>query len=66
MRDLDPKAMYRVRVVYGRERPTTKIRLVANEKTEIHGYLSRAYEPLEFDVPAAESRVASSGTSAVN
>ena len=26
---------------------------MANEKTEIHGYRSRAYEPLEFDIPAA-------------
>jgi hypothetical protein len=50
--DLDAKAAYRVRVVYGRERLTTKIRLVANDKTQIHDYLSRAYEPLEFDVPA--------------
>jgi hypothetical protein len=50
--DLDPKATYRVRVVYGRERPTIRIRLVANEKTEIHGYRSSGYEPLEFDIPA--------------
>jgi hypothetical protein len=50
---LDQKAAYRVRVVYGRERLTMKIRLVANENTEIHGYLGRAYEPLEFDIPAA-------------
>lgn len=51
--DLDTKAAYRVRVVYGRERLTTRIRLVANDKTEIHGYLSRPYEPLEFDIPRA-------------
>jgi hypothetical protein len=54
--ELDRKAAYRVRVVYGRERLTTKIRLVANENTEIHGYLGRAYEPLEFDIPLAATQ----------
>jgi Glycosyl hydrolase family 20, domain 2 len=50
---LDPKAAYRVRVVYGRERRTSKVGLVANDQTEIHGFLGRPYEPLEFDIPAA-------------
>lgn len=52
-RDLDPNATYRVRVVYGREGRARKVRLVAGERHEIHGYLSRPYEPLEFDIPPA-------------
>lgn len=49
---LDPAAAYRVRVVYSRERIGNKIRLVANDRVEIHDYLSRPHEPLEFDIPA--------------
>jgi hypothetical protein len=52
-RDLDPAAAYRVRVVYGREGRARKVRLVAGEGLEIHGYLSRPYEPLEFAIPSA-------------
>jgi hypothetical protein len=48
---LDKSAAYRVRVVYGRERAGTKIRLVANDKLEIHASVSKALEPLEFDIP---------------
>jgi hypothetical protein len=48
---LDRDAVYRVRVVYGRgER--RKVRLTANGR-EVHGYLLKPLEPLEFDVPAA-------------
>src|SRR5262249_50387912 len=48
---LDRDAAYRVRVVYGRgER--RKVRLAANGR-EVHGYLLKPLEPLEFDVPAA-------------
>lgn len=50
---LDPNASYRVRVVYARERPGVKARLVANDRVEIHGYLSRPLEALEFDIPQA-------------
>ncbi len=50
-RHLDPTASYRVRVVYGREGRARKVRLVAGERHEIHGYLSRPYEPLEFAIP---------------
>jgi hypothetical protein len=49
---LDPAAAYRVRVVYGREGRGTKIKLVANERFQVHDYLSRGYEPLEFDIPS--------------
>jgi hypothetical protein len=51
--DLDRKAAYRVRVVYGRERQGTKVRLVANDRFEVHDYLSKPFEILEFDVPTA-------------
>jgi hypothetical protein len=51
-RDLDPTASYRLRVVYGREGRARKVRLLAGEKHEIHGYLGRAYEPLEFPIPS--------------
>jgi hypothetical protein len=48
---LDRAASYRVRVVYGRgER--RKVRLTADSR-EVHGYLLKPLEPLEFDVPAA-------------
>jgi hypothetical protein len=49
---LDPRAAYRVRVVYGREGRGTKIKLVANDRHEVHGYLNRSHEPLEFAIPA--------------
>jgi hypothetical protein len=52
-RDLDGSAGYRVRVVYGREGRARKVRLMAGEGHEIHDYLSRPYEPLEFDIPKA-------------
>jgi hypothetical protein len=44
---LDPKSRYRVRVVYG----AGPVRLEA-EGAEIHGYLTKPFEILEFDVPA--------------
>jgi hypothetical protein len=50
-RGLDPKAAYRVRVVYGRERRAPRVRLMTGEGLEVHGYLSQSFEPLEFDVP---------------
>ncbi len=50
---LDPAGTYRVRVVYGQEEEKTKVRLVANDRFEVHGYLARSFEPLEFDIPAA-------------
>jgi hypothetical protein len=52
-RDLDPTASYRLRVVYGREGRARKVRLLAGEQHEIHGYLSRPNEPLEFAIPPA-------------
>jgi hypothetical protein len=49
---LDPAARYRIRVVYGQERRANKVRLVAGDGLEIHDYLSRGFEPVEYDVPA--------------
>ena len=50
---LDPSARYKLRVVYGREGRAAEIRLVANDTTEIHPYLTKPFERLEFDLPAA-------------
>jgi hypothetical protein len=51
--DLDPKASYRVRVVYAGDTTRRQIRLLANETTEVHPFLSRPspFRPLEFDIP---------------
>lgn len=53
--NLDPKAEYKIRVVYAGGDTGPKLRLVANDKYEIHSWLSRPvpFKPLEFDIPAA-------------
>jgi hypothetical protein len=43
---LDPQARYKVRVVYG----SGPIRLVANDKQEVHSLLNKSYQPVEFDL----------------
>jgi hypothetical protein len=50
---LDPKATYRVKAVYNKERINSTIRLTANDGVEIHPYLGKAGEELEFPIPAA-------------
>jgi hypothetical protein len=54
---LDPAARYRVRVVYSGEvdEDTKKLRLVADDRYEVHPWLSKSADPspLEFDVPQA-------------
>jgi len=53
-RHLHPAARYRLRVIYGGERSAQRVmRLLANEKFEIHAYrpIERLTEPLEFDIP---------------
>jgi hypothetical protein len=52
---LDPKARYKLRVIYGGDAGGKKVRLMANDKIEIHPYLTRPYpiKPLEFDLPSA-------------
>jgi hypothetical protein len=50
---LDPKARYKLRVVYGGDNPKRKIRLTANEDFEIHPYMAKPvpFKPLEFPLP---------------
>jgi hypothetical protein len=48
---LDPKAAYRLRVVYGRG--DRRVRLTAGGGQEVHGWLRKPLQPVEFDVPAA-------------
>ena len=52
---LDPAARYKVRVVYGSEGRATKIRLMAND-AEIHPYLNKPFERLEYELPPASTR----------
>jgi hypothetical protein len=49
---LDPQARYRVRVVYA----GGPVRLVANEGIEIHPYLRKEWQTLDFDLPAEATR----------
>jgi hypothetical protein len=46
--DLDPSARYKVRVVYG----AGPLRLRADGSHQIHDYVQRPYEVLEYEVPA--------------
>jgi hypothetical protein len=50
---LDTTAQYKVRVVYGGDSPRQKIRMVANQSTEIHPFMTKPtpYKPIEFDIP---------------
>jgi hypothetical protein len=55
-RNLDKYAHYRLRVVYGNEHLSSSkipVRLVANERYEIHPFMKRdrSQRPVEFDVP---------------
>ena len=51
--NLDPRAEYRVRVVYPDIRSKAKIRLVANGTIEVHPFIARAnpIAPVAFDIP---------------
>jgi hypothetical protein len=51
--ELDPGASYKVRVVYTGDMFQVRVRLVADETTEIHSYRlkPRDMTPLEFDIP---------------
>lgn len=48
---LDKSASYRVRVVYGGQEGR-KVRLTAGDGQEVHGWMSKPFEPVEFDIPA--------------
>jgi len=52
---LDPGARYKVRITYAGDTRRKKIRLLANDKLEIHPFLTRPYPiaPLEFEIPRA-------------
>jgi len=47
---LDRSARYKLRVVYGRYKNSTRVRLLAGD-LEVHPWLQRECERLEFDVP---------------
>ena len=51
---LDPKAHYKVRVVYAGDNTRPKLRMVADDRFEVHGWLDRPvpFQPVEFDIPA--------------
>jgi hypothetical protein len=51
--DLDRGAEYKIRVVYGGDSPRVKIRLMANDRIEIHPLIAKPMpvRPLEFDIP---------------
>jgi len=53
--ELDPTATYKLRVNYMGDMPPVKIRLTADEATEIHPLIDKSMpEPIfEFDIPAA-------------
>jgi hypothetical protein len=55
---LDPRAAYKLRVVYTGDMFQVKVRLVAGESTEIHPYLlkNRDMTPLEFELPREVTR----------
>jgi hypothetical protein len=50
---LDPAAGYKLRVIYAGERRPIEMRLVANDRTEIHAFRKKEFppHPLEFDLP---------------
>jgi hypothetical protein len=55
---LDPKAEYKVRVVYGGDSPRVRIRLFADDRMEIHPLRAKdaPIRPVEFDVPPEATR----------
>lgn len=52
-KNLDPSAQYRVKVVYGGDNFTSRLKMTANNGIEVHGWLERPvpFRPLEFDIP---------------
>ena len=49
--DLDKSGQYRLRLIYGKTSDNSEVRLLANEKFEIHPFMKKEAEPLEFDIP---------------
>ena len=60
---LDPRAHYKLRVIYAGDSFKRKIRLVANDKIEIHPFIRKPMpiKPLNFPLPAETT-----GTGALN
>ena len=50
---LDPGARYKVRILYGGDSPKKKIRLMAEDRIEIHPYITKPFpfKPVEFSLP---------------
>ncbi len=50
---LDPNARYVVRVVYGPDGMTRKVRLVTGNELEVHGWMLKPspQQPIEFEIP---------------
>lgn len=55
---LDPKAVYTVRVVFVGRATDPKIKLVANDKIEVHGWIQKpaVMGPVEFTIPAEATK----------
>lgn len=49
---LDKTAQYKVRIVYSSATQQIPIRLIANDKIEIHPLIKKELHPVEFDIPA--------------
>jgi hypothetical protein len=56
--DLDPRARYKIRVVYGGDMLHVPIKLVANGSMTIHDFVKKPLPvaPLEFEIPAEATR----------
>jgi hypothetical protein len=56
--ELDSTARYKLRIVYAGDMPEIKIRLVANDETEIHPFITKPkpVAPIEFDIPASATQ----------
>src|SRR5258706_14441264 len=48
---LDRSATYRLRPVYGHTSDNAPVRLLANDKYEIHAPMKKDAQPLEFEIP---------------
>jgi hypothetical protein len=55
---LDPQTIYKVRVVFVGRPSDPRIKLVANEKFEVHGWIQKpaAMGPVEFPIPAEATK----------
>jgi hypothetical protein len=54
-RGLDPHAQYKIRIVYAGDNLRARIRLLANDSTEIHALQYKPFpvRPIEFEIPRA-------------